>query len=391
MARYSAPYDVYDYVSTADPAITVNPPAVGMTHINLSNNDLFMCTNNTKDNNVWVLTTDHFICTVKTDNTGTTSDTSIGLPIKGTFEIDWGDGTVETITAAVVGTLTTHDYGVAGTYTIEIKKGLARICFYDAGDKLKLLTVEGFGKTGITTGWRALRSCSNLTSFLCDRCDTSLMTNMSTMFRDCSSALVLDVSRFDTARAAGMAFTFYNCSSAPVLDVSGFDTALVGDMTYMFYGCSSVVVLDVIGFNTARVTNMHAMFYGCPLVLILDVSGFNTALVDDMAYMFYNCASALVLDVAGFDISLVTDMSYMFSMCGIGAEWYSKALISFANRVSAGNGQLNVDMSSQDGMEYNSTVYGGTPYDNAVDARAYLVLATGSGGAGWTITADAEV
>jgi hypothetical protein len=42
-------------------------------------------------------------------------------------------------------------------------------------------------------------------------------------------------------------------------------------------------------------------------------------------------------------------------------------------------------------MTYHNTVYGGSPYDNAVSARANLVASTGSGGGGWTITGDTLV
>jgi hypothetical protein len=71
----------------------------------------------------------------------------------------------------------------------------------------------------------------------------------------------------------------------------------------------------------------------------------------------------------------------MLDNTALDCEAYSRTLIHFANQVSA-NGDLPGSMNlGAVGLEYNSTVYGGSPYDNAVDARDYLINT-----AGWSIT-----
>ena len=66
-----------------------------------------------------------FVTTWKTDNAGTTSSTSIGIPLAPStaynFQIDWNndgvyDQTYNATTPASPATFVTHDYGVAGTY-----------------------------------------------------------------------------------------------------------------------------------------------------------------------------------------------------------------------------------------------------------------------------------
>ena len=63
--------------------------------------------------------TDDFVTTWKTDNPGTSNSTSITVPmIGGPYDVDWdNDGVFDQfgITDSV-----THDFGVAGTYTIRI-------------------------------------------------------------------------------------------------------------------------------------------------------------------------------------------------------------------------------------------------------------------------------
>jgi large repetitive protein len=75
----------------------------------------------------YALASDHFVSTWKTDNAGTSNSTSITIPTTGggySYQVDWNndgdflDGVDETTlnTGDV-----THDFGVAGTYTIRIQ------------------------------------------------------------------------------------------------------------------------------------------------------------------------------------------------------------------------------------------------------------------------------
>lgn len=46
--------DKWDYVSTSDPAATTNPSTLYATWLNSSNGNVFTCTDNTEDANVWI-------------------------------------------------------------------------------------------------------------------------------------------------------------------------------------------------------------------------------------------------------------------------------------------------------------------------------------------------
>jgi len=97
--------------------------------------------------NVNVVRPSDFVTTWKTNNSGTSNTTSITIPTTGTgylYQVDWnndGDFLDTDETTLNTGNVT-HSFGVAGTYTIRIRGSFPRIYFNNAGDKLKLLSVE---------------------------------------------------------------------------------------------------------------------------------------------------------------------------------------------------------------------------------------------------------
>ena len=97
--------------------------------------------------------TDDFVTTWKTDNPGTSNPTSITVPMMGgPYDADWdNDGVFDQfgITDAV-----THDFGVAGTYTIRIFGSYDSIRFADGGDKDKILSLDQWG----TGSWSSMES-----------------------------------------------------------------------------------------------------------------------------------------------------------------------------------------------------------------------------------------
>jgi len=56
----------------------------------------------------------------------------------------------------------THNFGVAGTYTIRIRGTFPRIFFNNGGDRQKLLDVQQWGALAWTSMNNAFLGCSNL-------------------------------------------------------------------------------------------------------------------------------------------------------------------------------------------------------------------------------------
>jgi surface protein len=277
--------------------------------------------------------TDSFITTWKTDNPGTSNDTSIMVPmIGGPYDVDWdNDGVFDEL--GLTGTVT-HDFGIANNYTIRIRGAYTSIKFVNSGDKDKILSVDQWGTGSWLTMESAFWGASNLQFPALDTPDfsavvsmvymfakapsadpdtsgwvTSRVTNMQGMFLDATSANP-DTTNWDTSAVKNMATVFYGATSADP-DVSGWDTSQVTNMSGMFFNATSAKP-DVSLWNTAKVTNMSAIFRGAMLA-DPDVSNWDTSAVTDMSYMFFGASVAKpVTSGANWSTAKVTTMLYMF-------------------------------------------------------------------------------
>ena len=80
-----------------------------------------------------------------------------------------------------------------------------------------------------------------------------------------------------------------NLTTIEGLNSSNFDTSLVSDMSNMFKGCTALSNLDLSSLNTSNVTTMNNMFDGCDNLTSLNLSSFDTSKVKTMNDMFSSC------------------------------------------------------------------------------------------------------
>ncbi|WP_242117162.1 BspA family leucine-rich repeat surface protein [Aestuariivivens sediminicola] len=225
----------------------------------------------------------YFITTWKTDNSGSSNPTSISIHTNGegyNYDVDWTyDGiTFNAEDSGVVGDIT-HDYTVAGTYTVAIRGTFPRIYFNCSGDKNKILSIEQWGTNAWSSMEGAFCGCLNLVSNATDTPDLSGVTNMSNAFW------------------TTLAFN---------ADISDWNVSSVTDMSYAF-GVSAITG-DLSGWNVSNVTNMYAMF--STTNVNSNLSTWNVGNVINMAYMFEG--SNFNGDIGNWNVSSVTDMSSMF-------------------------------------------------------------------------------
>ena len=334
--------------------------------------------------------TDEFAMTITT----TTDNETFTIPCQnvGVFDagIQWGDGSVSTITAFNDAGLT-HTYANAGDHLIRIRGSFPNIYFSNVGDRLKVKSVENLGEVGWTTLDRAFFGCSNMESFTAGTTDTSSVTNTTSMFRDCSSLTSLDLTNFNTSSVTNMRSMFRDCSSLTSLDVTNFNTSSVTNMDGMFFNCSSLTSLDVTNFNTSSVTNMTSMFRDCSSLTSLDVTNFNTSSVTIMDGMFFGCSSLTSLDVTNFNTSSVTNMTSMFRDCSsltdvIGVDSFNieglnstGSLNNFMSNITLPTARydaLLVNWDAQEPFDGMSPNFGNSTYTSgsaAATARANLI------------------
>ncbi|NUE97677.1 BspA family leucine-rich repeat surface protein [Lactobacillus melliventris] len=82
-----------------------------------------------------------------------------------------------------------------------------------------------------------------------------------------------------------------NLTTLEGLNSSNFDTSLVSDMSNMFKGCTALSNLDLSSLNTSNVTTMNNMFDGCDNLTSLNLSSFDTSKVKTMNDMFSSCSN----------------------------------------------------------------------------------------------------
>ena len=179
----------------------------------------------------------------------------------------------------------------------------------------KVVFDSSFSQVRPTRTWNWFSSCSKITSIDLKGLNTSMVTDMNSMFYGCSSLETLDLSSFDTSSVTNMSYMFAACSKLKSLDLFSFDASSVTVMNGMFYNCSSLTDLNLGSIDTSHVTDMSNLFNGCSSLKSLDVSSLDTSSAMFMNSMFSDCSSLTYLDVSHFATSNAKNMMYMFAFC----------------------------------------------------------------------------
>ena len=175
------------------------------------------------------------------------------------------------------------------------------------------LNLSNFNTSKVTGMAYMFNGMHNLITFNLSSFDTSRVVDMSNMFYSMYALTNLNLSNFNTTNVTNMGFMFFSMYSLTSLDLSSFDTSNVANMSYMFYGMYGLTSLNLSSFNTSHVTDMSYMFIGISNLISLNLSSFNPSQVTGMSFMFSGMTNLISLDLSSFDTSNVTSMSNMFS------------------------------------------------------------------------------
>ena len=209
----------------------------------------------------------------------TTSNESIIIPARGTYTIDWGDGTIE---EGVSGSQS-HTYDSVGRHTVRISDGITGLRLDTSHDAHKLVSIDQWGTAQWTSMHAAFDGAHNMKYNAADAPDLSRVSDASHMFRDASS-FNGDLSSWNVSSVTNMADMFRDASSFNK-PLSSWDVSSVTDMSRMFLGASSFNK-PLSSWDVSSVTSMPRMFS--------EASSFNG-------------------DISGWDVSSVAKMNGMFS------------------------------------------------------------------------------
>jgi surface protein len=283
--------------------------------------------------------TEPFVTTWQAD-----ASTNITIPLTGggyDFDIDWGDGTIETKTGSP-GNIS-HTYTTAGVKTVSITPntptGFPRIYVNEFANKDLLLTVESWGSgTWGSSVTSSFYGASNLEVNATDTPDFSQTTGFSNMFRSCialTGANGFSNWTLNTNATASIVFSelFSGCTAFNG-DISTWNTSRVYLMDGMFRAAASFNQ-NIGNWNVSNVINMNGTFIGAS-IFNQSLNSWDVSKVTNMANMFRSTSynqplnwgaktgnvtsmggmffgnTAFNQDVNGWDVSKVTTMYQMF-------------------------------------------------------------------------------
>ena len=177
-----------------------------------------------------------------------------------------------------------------------------------------------------------------------NKLNTSLITNMSSMFISCTKLVSIDdTSNWDLSNVTNMSSTFQSTTSLKLIGGSGnwnlsnvtsmsyafqnsgieyleaYNWGLENliNLSYTFQGASSLISLgENLNWNLSNVENMVSAFEFCEKLERLDASNWNLNKVQNMYMAFYeNNALTTLGDTSGWHLNQVTNMNSSFFHC----------------------------------------------------------------------------
>lgn len=313
-----------------------------------------------------------FILTIDTRNlsTGSSPADTFTIPTVANFfggtyncEIDWGDGSSSVLTFYNQ-SARSHTYQIPGIYSIKVSGIFKGFSFGGTGDRLKILNISQFGQAQL---------------------GVNPVGSMSRIFEECDN--LKDVGSDQVARI-NLFNTFIGTNNFIGNGLVGWDVSQVTNMQGAF-AFTSKFNGDISKWDVSNITIM-AISFASAGAFNQDLSQWNVSKVTSMQQMFDN-ARIFNQNLGSWRLRLAgVNLTSMLNNTGLSVENYSRTLIGWANYVYTNSAPYSLNLgaggSATGPRRYNSTIYGGDPFNNAVDARNYLTTT-----AGWTITDGGQV
>ena len=231
---------------------------------------------------------------------------SITIPVgssTGAYTVDWGDGTVTSVTGDA-----SHAYANPGVHQVVISGDFTRIYLIGSPNAEKLQSIDQWGDIQ----WESMNStfggATNMVYRATDVPDLSGVTDMDWMFSGATS-FNGDISEWDVSGVTDMSWMFSGATSFNG-DISEWDVLGVTDMSWMFSGADSFNG-DISEWDVLGVTDMSGMFFGATS-FNGDISPWDVSGVTDMSWMFSG-ADSFNGDISEWNVSGVTGMFEMFA------------------------------------------------------------------------------
>lgn len=146
----------------------------------------------------------------------------------------------------------------------------------------------------------------NFDLFFMPLVDTSITSNMSSMFQTCNN--LQSVPLLNTSNCTTTAYMFQDCEL--LVEVPLFDLSKVTDANYMFYGCKKLE--DVPQFNLSSVksnSSMAMMFSGCKNLTDKSLNNILAMCINATSYIGTKTLSQLGFSSANYSVTRIQALS----------------------------------------------------------------------------------
>lgn len=251
------------------------------------------------------------------------------------FEVEWGDGQQDTITAGDQADLA-HTYANPGTHRIVITGTCPRIYFNNAGDKGKVVAVLSYGAI-FTSLENAFRGCSNCVEHNVDALSPDLTSARWAWYNNAPTS-------FDTSALGGVQdFTYaWSYNNFASFDSVGMTGAL--NITNAWYPNSSLTSFDARGLTAA--TKTSGAWRDTPLTSF-DASSLVS--VTTAANAWQDCQSLATFTLGTDGLKLATDVSNAWAGCGSLTSFDASNLIAVTDAEGSWSG-CSLDQASVDAI-----------------------------------------
>jgi surface protein len=257
-------------------------------------------------------------------------------------EVDWGDGTSDTVTSSAEAV---HTYATAGTHTITVTGTINGWSYYFANqdgvsvDKDQMGNVSQWGSFLVDEDV-TFYQCTNMTVSATDRLKFTDTYNFGYWFFGTTSMTSIDVSNWDISSMTSLRRMF-STTGLTSIDISSWDTSNIENMEGLFNNSESLATITGIeNLDLTSLTNAGGLLERCasyvtgtfdfswftpPNVVItnslfanteatsIDMSGgFASA---NASFMFSNCTELVSINATNLDLSNATNTTRMFSDC----------------------------------------------------------------------------
>jgi surface protein len=284
-----------------------------------------------------------FVWDTRNTQVSSSSGNQITLPLHGTeidFEVYWGDGTKDHITAFDQAEAT-HTYTDSGIYETRMSSGIGDWDFNNAPvkDQLKLLHISSF-KDLVLRDSQCLQNCSNLTVKADNTPIFPVFESADSLFMDCNLGTGPHVENFDFQSATTLR-RFVNNNVNFDGDLSNWDVSNIDDFFRCFDNTSftnggstginnwdtsaALSIYDMFrsgpfnqpigNWDVSNVTNMRGVFQN-NAVFNQDIGSWNTSSVTSFQLMFGNDV-VFNQDLSNWNIGNANNLQNMFQGCDV--------------------------------------------------------------------------